>query len=99
SCLANHYASVAIADEIPVKSLRIAALAHFDRVLVGGAFRDVTYDVRIDSDEPEERIRALAERAEEMCFASNTLSNAGALLTTKVPVKGTLIAPLTRPPA
>ena len=67
-------------------------------MLVGGAFRDFTYEVKIDSDEPVERIRSLAERADKMCFASNTLSNAGVVLTTRLHVNGTLLATLERRP-
>jgi len=98
ACLANHYVSLAIAEQVSLARLSITALAHFDRVLVGGAFRDISYEVKIESDEPAERIRALAERAEQMCFASNTLSNAGVVLTTRLHVNGTLLATLERRP-
>src|SRR3954469_18274710 len=40
SCLANHHVSLAIHDELNLTGLGIAAVGHFDRVLVGGAFRD-----------------------------------------------------------
>ena len=96
SCLANHYASVAIAERVTLRSLSIAALGHFDRVLVGGAFRDITYDVRIETDEAIDRVRELAERADAMCFASNTLANAGVVLTTRITVNGTSVATLRR---
>lgn len=96
SCLANHYASVAIAERLTLRSLSIAALGHFDRVLVGGAFRDINYDVRIETDEAIDRVRELAERADAMCFASNTLANAGVILTTRITVNGTSVATLRR---
>lgn len=88
ACLANHYVSLAIADGITLRSLSVTALGHFDRVLVGGAFRDVRYDVRIDTDESDETIRDLAARADVTCFASNTLANAGVVLTTRLVVNG-----------
>jgi uncharacterized OsmC-like protein len=95
SCLANHYASLAITEGLACTRLSIAALGHFDRVLIGGAFRDITYDVQIETAEPID-VRALAERADAMCFASNTLVNAGVLLTTKLRLNGTIVATLQR---
>jgi uncharacterized OsmC-like protein len=96
SCLANHYASLAITEGLACTRLRIAAVGHFDRVLIGGAFRDITYDVQIDTAEPVEGIRDLAERADAMCFASNTLANAGVLLTSTVRLNGAVVATLQR---
>jgi len=96
ACLANHYVSVAIADGLTLRRLSITALGHFDRVLTEGAFRDIHYDIRIESDESPEQIRDLAERADVMCFASNTLANAGVALTSRVIVAGEDIATLRR---
>ena len=96
ACLANHYVSVAIADGMALRRLGITAVGHFDRVLIGGAFRDVRYDIRIESDESVERIRDLAERADVMCFASNTLANAGVVLTSRLIVNGNPVTTLQR---
>jgi len=96
SCLANHYVSLAIAEEISLTGLSITALAHFDRVLTGGAFRDVAYAVNIQSEEPADRVQDLAERADVMCFASNTLVNAGVRLTTRIQLNGNAVAVLER---
>jgi uncharacterized OsmC-like protein len=96
SCLANHYVSLAIHDELSLTGLGIAAVGHFDRVLVGGAFRDITYDVRIETAGPFDGAHDLAQRADAMCFASNTLVNAGVLLTSRVRVNGTVVATLRR---
>lgn len=96
SCLANHYVSLAIAEGFSLGGLSVSALAHFDRVLVDGAFRDIAYDVRIDTEEPVDRVRDLAERADVMCFASNTLANAGVVLTTRVTTHGALATTLRR---
>lgn len=96
ACLANHYVSAAIDDGLPLRSLSVSALGHFDRVLVDGAFRDVGYDVRIETDEPAETVRDLAVRADSMCFASNTLANAGVVLTTRLFVNGVLTDTLRR---
>ena len=96
SCLANHYVSLAIAEGLALRGLTVSAMGHFDRVLFGGAFRDVGYDVKIEADEPVERIRDLAERADVMCFASNTLANAGVGLTTRITLNGAAAATLRR---
>ena len=96
SCLANHYVTVAISEGVSLSRLSIAALGHFDRVLIGGAFRDITYDVQIETDVPFERAGDLAERADAMCFASNTLVNAGVVLTSRVRLNGTAVATIQR---
>ncbi len=96
SCLANHYVSLALSEDISLLALSVVAVGRFDRVLIGGAFRDIKYDVRIKTEEPAEAIRALAERADVMCFASNTLANAGVILTTRIFVNGVATATLRR---
>src|SRR5215213_7911367 len=47
SCLANHYVSLAIAEGFFLTRLSVTAVGHFDRVLIGGSFRDITYAVKI----------------------------------------------------
>ena len=96
SCLANHYVSLAIAEDLFLSQLRVTAVGHFDRVLMGGAFRDINYDVKIETQAPVERVRDLAGRADNMCFASNTLVNAGVALTSRIRVNGTVVATLRR---
>ncbi len=96
SCLANHYVSVFLSEDRSLTSLSVTAVGRFDRVLVGGAFRDVRYEVRLETDEPSQGVRSLAERADAMCFASNTLANAGVVLTTRLVVNGLDTATLRR---
>lgn len=96
SCWANHLASLAIVERVSLSGLTLAAIAHFDRVFADGAFRDITYDVKITTDEAVERVVQLVERADVMCFASNTLANAGVTLTTKVTVNGVAVATFVR---
>ncbi len=96
ACLANHYVSAAIADGVDLAKLSVTAVGRFDRVLVDGAFRNVGYDVTIETDEPVERILDLAGRADTMCFASNTLANAGVVLTTRLSLNGAAIGTLRR---
>ena len=96
SCLANHYVSLALSEDISLRGLSVIAVGRFDRVLIGGAFRDISYDVRIETDEPAVRIQELAERADVMCVASNTLANAGVILTTRIFVNGVTVATMRR---
>ncbi len=88
---------MAIVEGLSLSSLSVVALGHFDRVFVGGAFRDITYDVKIVTDEAVERVVDLAERADVMCFASNTLANAGVSLTTRISVNGVVVGTVVRP--
>lgn len=96
SCLANHYVSLAIVEGVALEGLSISAVGHFDRVLTGGAFRDITYDVRIRSKASAEQIHDLAARADLMCFASNTLANAGVVMQSRLQLNGIPVATLTR---
>ena len=72
SCLMTQYAKLAIAKDVPLKSMRAVARGHFDRRL-GGAFSDMIYEIAIESPADEESIRAIAREADLMCYAHNTL--------------------------
>jgi uncharacterized OsmC-like protein len=72
SCLLTQYAKLAIAKDVPFKSMKAIARGHFDR-RVGGAFTEMIYDIVIESPAPEDEVRALAREAESMCYAHNTL--------------------------
>ena len=74
SCLMTQYAKLAIAKDVPLKSMKAVARGHFDR-RVGGAFRDMIYEVEIESSADEDQIRAIAREAESMCYAHNTLKS------------------------
>lgn len=74
SCLLTQYAKLAIAKDVPLKSMKAVARGHFDR-RIGGAFRDMVYEIAIESHADEEAIIAIAREAELMCFAHNTLKN------------------------
>ncbi len=72
SCLLTQYAKLAIAKDVPLKSMKAVARGHFDR-RVGGAFSDMIYAISIESPADEETIKAIAREAEIMCYAHNTL--------------------------
>ena len=96
TCLLSHCMLNAIADGISFDAVRATALGHFDRVLFGGAFKDITYEIRLESSHDPEQIAALAEKAEAMCYAHNTLVNGGVRMTTKVHVNGELVRTLVK---
>jgi uncharacterized OsmC-like protein len=72
SCLMTQYAKLAIAKDVPLKSMRAVARGHFDR-RVGGAFNEMIYEIAIESPADEGSIRTIAREAELMCYAHNTL--------------------------
>ena len=87
SCLLNQYATLAIARDIEVTGLELAARGHFDRRL-DGAFEEVIYDIRLHSGASEQAILDLAREAERMCYAHNTLKKAGVKMVTNLSLNG-----------
>ena len=96
TCLLSHYMLNAIAEGIEFTSVQATALGHFNRVLFGGAFQDITYDIRLESNNDPQEIAALAEKAEAMCYAHNTLVKGNVKMTTKVHVNGALVKTLVK---
>jgi len=80
SCLGMQYIKLAILKNIDLTSLTITARGHYNRKREG-AFSKILYDVRIESEEGSSTIAELAEEAEELCFAHNTLKKAVQLIT------------------
>jgi uncharacterized OsmC-like protein len=74
SCLMTQYAKLAIAKKIPLISMKAVVRGHFDR-RVGGAFKDLIYEIAIESPASADAIREIAREAELMCYAHNTLKN------------------------
>jgi uncharacterized OsmC-like protein len=74
SCLMTQYAKLAIAKNVQLTSMKAIARGHFDR-RVGGAFKDITYEIAIESTASVDAIREIAREAELMCYAHNTLKN------------------------
>jgi len=71
-CLMTQYAKLAIAKDIPISSMKTVARGHFDR-RIGGAFKDIIYEISVESPADEDAIRLVARDAEDMCYAHNTL--------------------------
>jgi uncharacterized OsmC-like protein len=90
SCLMNQYASLAISRDVPLEDMELTARAHFDRRL-GGAFEEIIYDLRLTSQASEKAIIDLSREAERMCYAHNTLKNAGVKMVTNLFLNGNQI--------
>lgn len=87
SCLANQYATLAIARDIQLNDIQLTARGHFDRRLEG-AFEEVIYDLRLQSPANASSILDLSREAERMCYAHNTLKNAGVKMVTNLHLNG-----------
>jgi putative redox protein len=74
SCLMTQYAKLAIAKNVQLTSMKAVARGHFDRRM-GGAFKDIIYEIAIESTASSDAIREIAREAELMCYAHNTLKN------------------------
>jgi len=72
SCLMTQYAKFAMSNSIPLTSMKAIVRGHFDRRM-GGSFKDIIYDIGIESSADPDRIRGMAREAEMMCYAHNTL--------------------------
>ena len=72
SCLMTQYAKLAIAKNVPLTSMKAVARGHFDR-RVGGAFKDIIYEIAIVSPAGADAIGDIAREAELLCYAHNTL--------------------------
>ncbi len=91
SCLLNQFATLAIARDLPLESIQLAARGHFDRRL-GGAFEEIVYDLRLESRASPESVIALSKEAERMCYAHNTLKRAGVRMVTNLYLNGKQLA-------
>lgn len=91
SCLLNQFATLAVARDLPLEGIQLAARGHFDRRL-GGAFEEIVYDLRLESRASSESVIALSKEAERMCYAHNTLKRAGVRLVTNLYLNGEQLA-------
>jgi uncharacterized OsmC-like protein len=72
SCLMTQFAKLAIASSVPISSMKAIAWGHFDR-RIGGAFKDMIYEIAIESPAKADTIKRIAREAQAMCYAHNTL--------------------------
>jgi uncharacterized OsmC-like protein len=80
SCLGMQYIKLAILKNVNLTSLAITVRGHYSRKM-GGAFSEIIYVVRVESEENNSIIAELAEEAEKLCFVHQTLKNAVKLIT------------------
>ena len=90
SCLINQLLTDAIYRGVTLEDVEMAARGHFDRRM-GGAFKEITYDLRLTSPSSKEDILSLAREAEEMCYAHQTLKKAGVKMVTNIFLNGICI--------
>lgn len=95
TCLLSHYMLCAISEGVPVEAIALTARMRFHRALSGGRITEVIYDLDLESAAPAERILGLAERAQDACYAHNTLRAASTALTTNLRLNGEPLATLT----
>jgi putative redox protein len=87
SCLINQFLTDAIYREVKLDDVELTARGHFDRRM-GGAFKEIVYDLRLTSPSSKEDILSLAREAEKMCYAHQTLEKAGVKMTTNILLNG-----------
>jgi len=90
SCLINQILTDAIYRGVALEGVEMAARGHFDRRM-GGAFKEVVYDLKLTSPSSKKEILSLAREAEEMCYAHQTLKKAGVKMTTNIFLNGSPI--------
>jgi uncharacterized OsmC-like protein len=87
SCLINQFLTDAIYRGVALDEVEMAARGHFDRRM-GGAFKEIIYDLRLTSPSSKKDILSLAREAEEMCYAHQTLKKGGVKMTTNIFLNG-----------
>jgi len=87
SCLINQFLTDAIYRGVTLEDVEMAARGHFDRRM-GGAFKEIVYDLRLTSPSSKKDILSLAREAEEMCYAHQTLKKAGVKMVTNIFLNG-----------
>jgi putative redox protein len=87
SCLINQFLTDAIFRGVTLEDVEMTARGHFDR-RIGGAFKEIIYDLRLTSHSSKEDVLSLAREAEEMCYAHQTLRRAGVKMTTNIFLNG-----------
>ena len=91
SCLVNQFLTDAIFRGVKLEDVELSARGHFDRRL-GGAFTEIIYDLKLTNPSPKKAIVSLAQEAERMCYAHQTLKKAGVKMTTNIFLNGKVIS-------
>jgi len=91
SCLINQFLTDAIYRGVELEGVELSARGHFDRRM-GGAFNEIVYDLKLKSPSSKKDILSLANEAELMCYAHQTLKKAGVKMVTNISLNGNPIA-------
>ncbi|HUI24209.1 MAG TPA: OsmC family protein, partial [Nitrososphaerales archaeon] len=86
-CLVNQFLTDAIYRSVNLEDVQLSARGHFDRRM-GGAFKEIIYDLKLTSKSSREDVLSLAKEAEEMCYAHQTLKKAGVKMKTNLYLNG-----------
>lgn len=95
-CQMVHFAGEAARNGLVIAKIESTVRGKYDRG-PERRFLEFEYDLRIESPEPPEKVRAMVEEAERFCFVSNTLARA-ARLTGNVFLNGDPLFQLSRGP-
>ena len=94
---------MAALKNITLDKLEFAIRGYFDRRggrlpgMPNHGFDEIRYEIRIESAEPEERIRELIEEAERHCYALSTLKRA-AKISARALLNGNLLMEIEHKP-
>jgi uncharacterized OsmC-like protein len=87
SCFMMQFRMLAMAQEIEIRKLDVIARAHYTLSL-GGEFKDIIYDVAVESNAADDQILALEEKAEELCFVHATFKGTRVKVITNLTLNG-----------
>lgn len=94
SCLLSHYMLCAIEADVEVSNLKVTARMRYDRSAEISKVTEVIYKVTMSSDASRDEVSGMLERAQDMCYAHNTLAAAGVKLITDVELNGSALIKL-----
>jgi uncharacterized OsmC-like protein len=88
TCLLSHCMLTAIEDGVEIAGIDVTARMRYNRAADVSKVTEAIYTVRITSPAQPEALTDLLRRAQDMCYALNTLAAAGVALRTEVELNG-----------
>lgn len=92
-----HFAGEAARNGLTLESLENTLRGKFDRGKEKRRFLEFIYDLKVESPDPPDKIKAMIETGEKFCFVSNTLARS-AKITGNIYLNGKILFTLTRGP-
>lgn len=96
-CQMVHFAGEAARNGLTLESLENTLRGKFDRGKEKRRFLEFIYDLKVESPDPPDKIKAMIETGEKFCFVSNTLARS-AKITGNIYLNGKILFTLTRGP-